>query len=1044
MAAALPIRILAPATQTGDLFARLVAKLFVALGYEQPRLNVHKTGREIDVQARHRTEPRSVRAECKATARPVGAGMINKFAGALEIERRKAPNEPVSGYFISLAGFTESARELEREVGDPVRMTLLDGRQLIDELIAGRILVSREKAFERAGRCTRQAADLTVGEAALLAHDHGWIWMVRFRRHAEATHFALIDQDGEALSATLARRIVAADRRHGGDLHRLTYLAPESVQLAPEALFAARQAYLSYLATECAEIEVEDLPADQQVRTRRLALESLFVPVRLLGVPPSDRHDLPGRAEQPLETPPIPRAVGEALAAQPRLAILAHPGGGKTTLINRLATYYAFPDRRTELGDRLPDRQWFPLLLRCRQLRGRTDQPILRLLEQLGERAEMNVQLVDAFQGLVQTLLQEARALLLVDGLDEISDQRERTAFVAQLRILASTYPDVAFVITSREAGFRPLAGALAGLCAHYRIADFDRDDVERLTVAWHRELDGHVPEVDAQARRLAQAIWASDRVRRLAVNPLLLTTLLRVRRWVGELPRRRTVLYDKAIEVLLWTWNPLGQEPLDAQEVVPQLAFVAWQMMEDGALLISKPRLRATLEAARKQMPDVLAHASLGVEGFVERVEGRSGLLVLAGHDIEDGRLVPVYGFQHPTFQEFLAAHALVAGYYPNRSAADSLVSKLERHFRDEAWKEVIPLAAVLAGRSAAPLMRRLVESVEHGLLLKSRTAATSTTGMMAVTLAQCLLDDVHLEPQLIERGLLVIATLSQATEYHLYQLASGKYGDLLREIIWKRVSAASEDFFSQAHALRVAGFAGLHWSPMPEQDPALVAAVVESVDSLLHSDDQRERALGLVSLTQFSFTLSSSSAYTARLPAGSPLPRWMPAVVTAINSEHPWEQIAGTWALAWLTWAGVQPAETVDVIQRLLDLLSSAKVPDVANFCAWAVTQVQPPPARVSFRPPSPAKAKKVLSMLRSHEDPGTRFGQLFAAFYWRLPWTDKELGTMFQNALRSYPINRFLMTNLHTILDQLGEPARGASRLFRKLLRTQVGPA
>src|SRR5262245_58668892 len=85
-----PIRILAPAKQTGDLFTRLVSDLFLALGYDAPRLNIHKTGREIDVEARHRTEPRRVLAECKATAKPIGGDEVNKFAGAVDRERRRA------------------------------------------------------------------------------------------------------------------------------------------------------------------------------------------------------------------------------------------------------------------------------------------------------------------------------------------------------------------------------------------------------------------------------------------------------------------------------------------------------------------------------------------------------------------------------------------------------------------------------------------------------------------------------------------------------------------------------------------------------------------------------------------------------------------------------------------------------------------------------------------------------------------------------------------------------------------------------------------
>src|SRR5262245_10753907 len=98
MPAAKPIRILAPAKESGDLFGRLVSDLFLALGYDEPRLNIHKAGREIDVLAQHRLEPRWVVAECKATAKPIGGDDINKFVGALQAERRKlGPDAEVAG-----------------------------------------------------------------------------------------------------------------------------------------------------------------------------------------------------------------------------------------------------------------------------------------------------------------------------------------------------------------------------------------------------------------------------------------------------------------------------------------------------------------------------------------------------------------------------------------------------------------------------------------------------------------------------------------------------------------------------------------------------------------------------------------------------------------------------------------------------------------------------------------------------------------------------------------------------------------------------------
>lgn len=83
----------------GDLFGRLMGDLFFALGYGQPRLNVHKSGRELDLSAEHRVEPRRAIAECKATADPIGGDDLNKFVGVVDAEHDG--KRPITGYFIS-------------------------------------------------------------------------------------------------------------------------------------------------------------------------------------------------------------------------------------------------------------------------------------------------------------------------------------------------------------------------------------------------------------------------------------------------------------------------------------------------------------------------------------------------------------------------------------------------------------------------------------------------------------------------------------------------------------------------------------------------------------------------------------------------------------------------------------------------------------------------------------------------------------------------------------------------------------------------------
>ena len=165
------IRLLASANnERGDLFTRLTKDLFFALGYDNLRLDVHKSGRELDLQGEHRLEPRRVVSECKAHAKPMGGAELNKFFGALARERRKSTPTPVVGYFVSLGGFTETGIDQESETGDD-RIILLDAQKVVDELERSRVIVTRTDAAERAGHCAQQAGlhDAVLDGAELLA-----------------------------------------------------------------------------------------------------------------------------------------------------------------------------------------------------------------------------------------------------------------------------------------------------------------------------------------------------------------------------------------------------------------------------------------------------------------------------------------------------------------------------------------------------------------------------------------------------------------------------------------------------------------------------------------------------------------------------------------------------------------------------------------------------------------------------------------------------------------------------------------------------------
>ncbi len=61
----------------GDLFNRLAFDVFHALGFGEPRFNIPKSGREIDLVLQHRTENRVALVECKAHSDKVGGADVS-------------------------------------------------------------------------------------------------------------------------------------------------------------------------------------------------------------------------------------------------------------------------------------------------------------------------------------------------------------------------------------------------------------------------------------------------------------------------------------------------------------------------------------------------------------------------------------------------------------------------------------------------------------------------------------------------------------------------------------------------------------------------------------------------------------------------------------------------------------------------------------------------------------------------------------------------------------------------------------------------------
>jgi hypothetical protein len=985
----------------GDLFTRLKKDLFFALGYTDLQFDVHKPGRELDILGIHCLEQRRLVVECKAHVKKMGGDAINKFRGAVAAERKACRPVPVAPYFVSLGGFTDDAYEQEKTMGSEA-VILLDASDVIEKLQTRRVITSQTEAVERAGRCAAHAGlnDAVLDGAELLGHELGYLWAVFYSRGKERTHFALIHADGTPLAAAVAREVIKADEECDGSLNALVYLAPPSPGPDRAALErAALERYRKWLVTECGEIRLEGLPADSDLSTKRMELERLFVPIKVVVrsklsfVPKVVIRSKPSEETiiQPEKVRESIIPVGEFLAGHPRFSLLAKPGGGKSTLLKRLAVAYAMPERRAATDDELRERDWLPLFLRCRGLRDRAHRPIRELLEDLPKHAGMNDEESSLFRAHMDEALRSGRAILLIDGLDEISEEGARTAFAGHLRTLLAMFPHVAMVVTSREAGYRHVAGVVASACEQVTLAPFDELDVQRLCESWHVEVVGDSKEIRSQARDLAATIWNNERIRALAENPLMLTTLLVVRRCAGgELPTRRVELYHEAVRVLIRTWNTEGFEPMDLKETLAQLSYVACTMLNEGIQQVGSRRLLKLLEDARKELQAELQFTRISAENFVERIEYRSSLLMQTGHERIDGESQAVYEFRHLTFQEYLAARGLVEEQYPGRDGGQSLVELLEPHFPDERWREVIALASVLAGRKAEPLIKRLTTLCDQRSLAGGLAEWSFVRELSAVLLRQCLLDEVQVTPPTLRAALRTMARYGNESyvKGSVVNLRRGKFGELFQEVAdeaYFRGGWGWEAYFGAVSDLSLESF-------FPNGQRVFSHGLAEALGRSLGSGNRIEQTRAALVCGFLPYhdlgTKHDQDAWAVELRT------LRDAVGRLLPLENPGLALAAAHALGLMGLARLPAAPpSPDVIGLLFHLWRESDSPRLREF-ARAALSAQPLHTRDAIAPETWGDCD---TWLKNATGPDDSFAALIVAWYRRRPWSDAELAEM-----------------------------------------------
>ncbi|WP_253188078.1 NACHT domain-containing NTPase [Leptolyngbya sp. 'hensonii'] len=379
---------------------------------------------------------------------------------------------------------------------------------------------------------------------------------------------------------------------------------------------------------------------------------------------------------------------GEAvLERYDKLMIWGKPGAGKTTFLHWIAT-------KCNLGQ-LQEHQ-VPILL------------TLRYFAAFEGRRSLLTYITEYFldcgiQDLLvaEQILSAGRALVLLDGLDEVSEASQDWV-LEEIRRFAARFHRSTFVMTCRIAAsdynFQQFT--------EVEVADFDELQIKNFSEKWFQVKD------PAKMKLFMQKLRKNKPIKELATCPLLLTLLCLVFQDAGDFPVNRSELYQQGLDVLLKQWDAARNieryqtyKKLSLHRKEDLLSHIALVTFERNEYFFPQKVLEKHIRdyicnlSNINNDPERLKHDS---EAILQSIEAQHGLLVT--------RAQGIYSFSHQTFQEYLTAKRIVSN-----STIDTLSNALVPHVTNQRWREIFLLTIEMLSNAGQllTLMKHQIDQV-------------------------------------------------------------------------------------------------------------------------------------------------------------------------------------------------------------------------------------------------------------------------------------------------------------------------------------------
>ncbi len=482
---------------------------------------------------------------------------------------------------------------------------------------------------------------------------------------------------------------------------------------------------MSYLTNYCRHVRDyhgKIQPPDSD-RRQRIPIDDLYVPPRLVRANDFEFTRQASRSPATgIEYSKISSynymSVSDLRAQLDRTVLLGDPGGGKSTTSNVLM--YALAN---DVNSRIP----FMVTLRDFALEGAN----ISIATYIERKLDSLYQCPPP-HGLIRQLLLTGRALVIFDGLDELTDTARRLEITDVVEQFCAEYPLTTVLVTSRVVGYSEAElDTRQFVC--YRLVGFSEDQTADYVGKWFSQ-DTSIDPSDV-TRWTRNFMEDSQNVPDLRSNPLMLSLMCILYHGEGSIPRNRPEVYEKCADLLFRKWDARRRISADlrAQNLIePAIRHLAYFMYTRDVVqseVTEQELVKETALFLRSRGFESEEDAVAASRQFVEFCRGRAWVFTDAGTTASGVRL---YTFTHRTFLEYFAAAYLALG----SDTPEELAKRLLPHVAKQEWDVV----AELAVQKKSQITDRGAERAIDAMLHERRQRSSRGRGNVLRFLGRCV----------------------------------------------------------------------------------------------------------------------------------------------------------------------------------------------------------------------------------------------------------------------------------------------------------------